>query len=95
MGEPSPAHCRLIVPLLNARGGHRTELELSDHRSLIAYNIAWGEDIGDDYEHLTTNISPAVDGTDADLFFTDEVAKILDPETRAVLWETDGTPNVR
>ena len=70
-------------------------LELSGPRSLEVFNIAWGEDMGDDYEHLTTNISPDIDGTTVDLFFTDEVARIVDPASGALLWETDGTPNVR
>jgi len=72
-----------------------TRLELSGERSLDVFNIAWGEDIGDDYEHVTTNISPDLNGGIIDLFFTDEVARVFDPESGAVLWESDGTPNVR
>ncbi|MBB2965231.1 hypothetical protein [Methylobacterium sp. R2-1] len=51
--------------------------------------------MGDDYEHITSNISPMVDGSTIDLFFTDEVVRIVDPLIDAVLWETDGTPNNR
>jgi hypothetical protein len=85
----------LIVPLLEARSGQRTKLELSELRSLDVFNIAWGEDIGDDYQHITANVSPEVDGAAVDLFFTDEVVRVTDPASGALLWEADGTPNVR
>ena len=95
MDKPSPTHCRLVVPLLKARDGDATNLELSAQRALTVFNIAWGEDFGDDYEHVTTNISPSIDGTTVDLFFTDEVTKIVEPTSGAILWETDGIPSVR
>lgn len=95
MESPSPAHCRRIAPLLTARDGQKTRVELSGPRSVEVFNIAWGDDIGDDYEHITSNISPTIDGSTIDLFFTDEVVRIVDPSIGAVLWETDGTPNIR
>lgn len=95
MTGPSPAHCRLIVPLLRSRDGQQTEVLLSGNRLLSVFNIAWGEDMGDEFEHLTSNISPALDGIGPDVFFTDEVVEISDPATGVTMWETDGTPNVR
>ena len=95
MSDPSPAHCRRIVPLLRARDGQKTTVELSGSRSFEVFDIAWGEDIGDDYEHITTNCSPGVGGADIDLFFTDEVMRIVAPENGEVLWAADGTPSVR
>lgn len=68
---------------------------LSGNRTLPVFNIAWGEDMGDEFEHLTSNNSPFVDGADADLFFTDEVVRVVDPETGVTMWETDGVPNLR
>ena len=68
---------------------------LSGERMLNVVNIAWGGDLGDDFEHLTTNISPTVNGTTVDFFFTDEVASITDPETGAIIWQSDVIPNVR
>lgn len=95
MNYPSPAHCRLVVPCLVARAGIKTRVELSANRSVDVFNIAWGEDMGEEYEHITTNISPSIAGTDIGFFFTDEVAAIIDVTGGAVLWETDGKPNVR
>ncbi len=93
--NPTPEHCRGIVPLIMARDGKPTMVELSGDRSLTVFNIAWGEDLGDAYEHLTANASPFVGDAAPDMFFTDEVATLVDPNTGAVLWRTDGTPNVR
>ncbi len=70
-------------------------MELSGSRVLDVFNIAWGGDIGDEYEHITSNISPNVEGASVDLFFTDEIARIVDPVSGAVLWEADGRPSVR
>ena len=95
MSDPSPAHCRLIVPLLKARDGQKTRVDLSGQRTFEVFNIAWGQDIGDDYEHITSNISPDMNEADVDLFFTDEVASVIDPANGAILWKTDGSPNVR
>lgn len=93
--KPTPEHCRRIVPILRARDGEPTKVELSDDRTLTVFNIAWGEDVGDDFEHLTANISPSVGDNVIDLFYTDEVARLVEPTTLAVLWQTDGTPSVR
>lgn len=91
----SPAHCRRVIPVLQARDGKSTKIELSEHRVLEVLNIAWGQDDGDDYEHITINVSPDTAAGAIELFFTDEVARIVDPVSGAVLWETDGTPFVR
>ena len=91
----SPAHCRRVVPVLSARDGRSTKVELSEHRVFEVLNIAWGQDDGDDYEHITINVSPDAGAGIIELFFTDEVARIVDPVSGAVLWETDGTPYFR
>ncbi|MDO7843110.1 hypothetical protein [Sphingomonas immobilis] len=70
-------------------------MALSGNRSLSVFNIAWGEDIGDYFEHLTSNISPSLDEASFDLFFTDEIVSLTDPETGTVIWKTDGIPSVR
>jgi len=90
-----PDHCRLIVALLQSRDGQETAVELSQDRRLFVFNIAWGDDLGDEFEHITTNISPSVDGAPIDLFFTDEVARVVDPVSGEILWRADGSSNVR
>jgi hypothetical protein len=88
-----------VRPFLQAHGSVLRrlvkQLELSGSRVRDVFNIAWGEDIGDDYEHITSNISPSLEGASVDLFSTDEIARIIDPVRGDVLWETDGRPSVR
>ena len=76
VNQPEPADAQLIE-LLQRRDGHRTILVLRDGRRLSVINIAWGYDIGDEYAHVTSNISPAVDGESVDFFMTSQVERIL------------------
>lgn len=68
---------------------------LSKARTLAVFNVAWGDDLDDAFEHITSNISPSAEGASIDLFFTDEIAGIVDPATGQTLWEANGLPNVR
>lgn len=43
-------------------------------------------DEGEDYEHLTTNISPEVEGASIDFFLTSEVRSETAPETGQPVW---------
>ncbi|MCB5170125.1 hypothetical protein LG634_35655 [Streptomyces bambusae] len=85
--QPQPQD-EAILQLLQDRDGLPSEVLLRDGVALTVFNIAWGYDIGDEYAHVTTNISPAVEGTTVDFFLTKSVAAILDPASGAVLLET-------
>lgn len=85
MVQPPAADERLI-DLLRARDGRPTVVELHDGRRLTAINIAWGYDMGEAYVHVTTNCSPAIEGEPMDVFFTDEVQRVLDPDREQPLW---------
>jgi hypothetical protein len=95
MRAPSPGHCSLVVPLLEWRHGRETIVELSAGRVVIVFNIAAGQDQGENYEHISTNISPELAGASFDFFFTDEVSRVVDPATHEVLWKSDGTSVIR
>jgi len=78
------------LQLLRARSGVRTDVTLTDGRTVPVWNVAWGRDIGDDYDHVTTNISPAPPTEDqVDFFYTDEIMVIVDPESGTVLLGSD------
>ena len=62
---------------------------LRDGRSLVVYNIAWGYDEGDDWAHVTSNISPSLAGVAVDFFCTSAVLRLDDVETGAVLFQGD------
>jgi len=53
---------------------------------LIVYNIAWGYDDGDLFAHVTTNVSPGIDGESADFFCTHESLASADPTDGTVLF---------
>jgi hypothetical protein len=76
---PPPELAARIVPILRDRDGHLTLVTMADGRVLKVFNIAWGQDAGEDYEHVTTNISPSIEGQVVDFFLTSEVANISIP----------------
>lgn len=75
-----------LISLLQERDALATEVVLRDGRRLTVFDIAWGYDLGDQFAHVTTNISPGRDDRPIDVFFTSEVVKVADPETSAVLF---------
>ncbi|MFI9240591.1 hypothetical protein [Streptomyces sp. NPDC053079] len=85
--EQPPPKDDAILQLLQDRDGVATEVVLRDGMKLTVFNIAWGYDLGDEYAHVTTNISPDVDGGAIDFFFTTTVAAVVDPATGTVLLE--------
>ncbi|MFD0149438.1 hypothetical protein ACWGQ4_00230 [Streptomyces sp. NPDC055721] len=84
--QPQPRD-EATLQLLQDRDGLPSEVLLRDGVTLTVFNIAWGYDLGDEYAHVTSNISPAVEGATVDLFFTSSVVAILDPTSGAVLLE--------
>lgn len=69
---------RQLIALLNDRDGLETAVVLIDGRRFDVRNIAWGYDVGDEYAHVTTNVSPRVDATSIDVFYTAEVVSAMD-----------------
>lgn len=67
-----------IIEILKSRDGRLTTVHLADKRALNVWNIAWGYDIGNEFAHITTNISPEIKNTDIDYFYTNEILKIED-----------------
>jgi hypothetical protein len=77
--EPDPVDLA-ILDVLQGRDGRLTIVRLEDGRRLRTFNIAWGYDRGDRFSHVTTNISPDVEGEAIDFFFTNEVTALLDED---------------
>jgi hypothetical protein len=73
--RPADEHA---IRLLGRRDGEPTTVVLPGGTRCIVHNIAWGYDIGERYAHVTTNISPGVEGAEVDFFETRNVASILD-----------------
>ncbi|MDX6430238.1 MAG: hypothetical protein QOE54_2604 [Streptosporangiaceae bacterium] len=87
MAVQLPPRDEAILRLLQQRDGLASEVVLSDDTRLTVFNIAWGYDIQDEYAHVTTNISPDVEGAAIDFFFTESVRAIVDPANGVVLLE--------
>ena len=75
-----------MLAVLHERDGKPTRAILRDGRSLIVYNIAWGYDIGDDWAHITSNISPSLEDVAVDFFYTSDVVQLDDVDTGDVLF---------
>lgn len=75
-----------LIEVLRERDGVPTTVVLGDGQRLHVLNIAWGYDDGDEWAHVTTNVSPSSDSEDVDFFSTDTVVRVLDPADQAVLW---------
>lgn len=86
-GEQPPPADTALIDLLNERHGRRTTVVQTDGRNLDLWNIVWGYDMGDEFAHVTTNCSPFTEGANLDVFFTNEVAKVLDEMGEPLQWE--------
>jgi hypothetical protein len=64
---------------------------LIDGQRYLVFNIAWGYDEGDEWAHVTTNISPRIEGEHVDFFFTSLVVAALDPSTDDLLYSLPAT----
>jgi hypothetical protein len=62
-----------LINLLVAHGGTPTLVCFLEGDNLIVHNIAWGYDLGDEYAHVTTNVSPSLPSAPIDFFITDGV----------------------
>jgi hypothetical protein len=84
-----------IRKLLEQRSGTPTSVTLAGGQQILVYDVAWGRDMGDRWEHVTANCSPSVSGHDIHFFFLSEVASVSDPESGKVLMEQEPCPGER
>lgn len=89
--QPPPRDSQLIE-LFQRRDGLATVVVLRDGQRLTVHNIAWGYDMGDQFAHVTSNISPFVAGEPIEFFFTSEVRDVLDPAGTPLLRMGDEDP---
>lgn len=62
---------------------------LDNNSVLTVWNIAWGYDIGDEFAHITTNISPEIKNSNIDCFYTNEIQKIEDLTNGKILYDRE------
>jgi hypothetical protein len=76
----------LLIALMRARDGVDTQVLLRSGEGHLVCNIAWGYDEGDEWAHVTTNISPETPGRSIDFFVTSGVTRVVDPVSGATLY---------
>lgn len=81
-----PPRDEALLATFHERDGSPLSVVLRNGSILTVFNIAWGYDVGDEYSHVTSNVSPDVEGSPIDLFFTNDVDHVLDPATGAMLF---------
>lgn len=80
-------HQRALDVLVH-RCGQWSRVSLSDAWVCLVYDVAWGFDLKGDVAHITTNISPGPSAEhDIDFFHTNQIVRIDDPYTGAILFE--------
>ena len=77
---------KTIVKILENRCGQSTMVYLEDGQILNVNDIVYGYDLGEDFAHITTNISPPVDGIEIDFFYVNQVIKIEDSEVGKIIY---------
>jgi hypothetical protein len=70
--------------ILVARRGLLTRVSLTDGTVLEVWDSVFGRDLGDEFDHVTTNCSPPQEGRPVDFFMTFEIFSILDAEGRVL-----------
>lgn len=84
----NPADTELI-DLFRSYDGKRLDVRLRHGTVSPVFNIAWGYDMDDPYAHVSTNISPGIDGQPIDFFFTYAVVAVSDPSTGTELYRSE------
>ena len=83
----SDEHADPVSEALQARCGVLTVATLAGGKSIEIYNVAWGRDMGDPFDHITTNVSPSPKCPHSvDFFTTDKVMLLVAAESGSVLY---------
>ena len=83
-----PDQARQALGILRSRDGRQTEVILSSGRRIRVWNVAWGCDESDCFDHVTTNISPRpAEAHEIDFIFTGEISAIVDPFNDETLFQ--------
>jgi len=83
----NPELGKQALDALLSRDGKWSLVILNSGKECVVLNIVYGEDMGADYMHITTNICPSPKETsDTDFFLADEIVEIRDMESNRSLW---------
>jgi hypothetical protein len=77
----------ILIEIFKNHNGHELKVQLRNGEIKSVWNIAWGYDIGDEYAHITSNISPEVIGSTIDFFYSHEITRIIEVESNRTIFE--------
>ena len=77
-----------IIDIFKKRDGQPTIVKLNNGKQYTVWDIAWGYDMGDEFAHITTNVSPGVEGASVDFFYTSEIIEISESKLAEALYKT-------
>lgn len=80
-----------LIYHLKRQDSRWTTIHLSNGNQIRVFNIAWGYDLGDEYAHITSNISPSQKNCEIAFFHTNEIIEIVDEETGLLVWTSKRT----
>lgn len=83
--DPPDAADTKLIELLQRRDGLLTTVRLRDGSQHVVKDIAWGYDLGDEYAHITTNVSPGGGGLPVDFFYADAIVGLSDTASGEVI----------
>lgn len=78
-----------VIATFRQFSGTPVTVELKNGERYRVLNIAWGYDCGEEHAHVTTNISPPVDGESIDVFSTSDVVAVLSANGQAIRFDRD------
>lgn len=77
-----------VTQIFAKRCGVWSNVTLKGGKLICVFDVAAGRDLGDEYDHFTTNCSPGpVDDADVHFFYANEVIKIEDGLSGDVLFD--------
>ena len=81
-----------VRKLLESRKGLRTVVRLASGEAIDVYDVSWGRDFGDVWEHVHTNVMPPTPDRSHHFFHLSEVESVCDPDTGEVLVAQQARP---
>ncbi len=83
----TPRESEYVVKLLVSRNGSKSLVTLTNGTTHRVLNIVYGRDLGEQSDHISTNVTPPQDGLESDFFYASEVQEIA-AEDGAVLFRS-------
>ncbi len=80
-----------IIKLFKENDSKLLEIELENEKVLKVWNIAWGYDLKDEFAHITSNISPKIEDSQIDIFYTNDIVKIFDFNSKEIIYKKTPT----